>query len=290
MITPHIQIIKPEKISPALLEIPQPPLELYFQGKLPDPRSTFLTVVGSRKFSTYGKEVCQKLIQGLAGYPIVIVSGLALGIDTIAHETALESGLTTLAFPGSGLDEKVLYPRSNIRLAQEIIEKGGALVSEFEPDFRATPYSFPQRNRLMAGLSQATLIIEASEKSGTLITARMALDYNREILAVPGSIFQEGSTGPNRLIRDGATAIRHSRDILSALGFETGHQIESNPTLFDDLSELEQKICHLLSRENLPRDTLIELLSVDIQIINSTLSIMEIKGLIRESAGEFRLC
>jgi DNA processing protein len=161
MSTADLYLIKPAELSPALLEIPQPASELYVRGALPDANVTFLTVVGSRKFSTYSKEACQKLIQGLASYPIVIVSGLALGIDTIAHQTALASGLTTLAFPGSGLDEKVLYPRSNIRLAREIIEKGGALVSEFAPDFHATPYSFPQRNRLMAGLARATLIIEA---------------------------------------------------------------------------------------------------------------------------------
>src|SRR3989344_5297892 len=148
---------------PQLLEIPQPPKELF--------------IVGSRKYTTYGKEACEKLIEGLRGYPIVIVSGLALGIDSIAHKKALDVGLTTIAFPGSGLDPKVLYPATNAHLAERIVEAGGAVISEFEPDFRATPWSFPQRNRLMAGISDAVLVIEAEQKSGTLITSRLATEY-----------------------------------------------------------------------------------------------------------------
>lgn len=285
--------IKPllsQNFPPQFQHIPQPPIQIYYQGTLPDWEANFLTVVGSRKFSRYGQEVCEDLIKGLTGYPIIIVSGLALGIDSLAHEAALANGLTTIAFPGSGLDEKVLYPRSNIRLARKIVEAGGALISEFDPLLRGAPYTFPQRNRLMAGLAKATLIIEASDKSGTLITARMALDYNREVLAVPGSIFNQGSSGPNRLIRDGATPITSSVDILSVFGFETeGEQAKMNSTLFDSLSDPEKIICELLAQEALPRDLLIEQLDFDIQTINSTLSIMEIKGIIKEAGGEFRL-
>ncbi len=285
--------IKPlvsQNFPPQFSHIPQPPVQLYYQGTLPDWDGNFLTVVGSRKFSRYGQEVCEHLIKGLAGYPIIIVSGLALGIDSLAHEAALANGLTTIAFPGSGLDEKVLYPRSNIRLARKIVENNGALISEFDPLLRGAPYTFPQRNRLMAGLAKATLIVEASDKSGTLITARMALDYNREVLAVPGSIFNQGSSGPNRLIRDGATPITSSADILSVLGFDTTkEEARMNPTLFDSLSDPEKIICELLAREALPRDLLIEQLDFDIQTINSTLSIMEIKGIIKEAGGEFRL-
>jgi len=275
---------------PQFDHIPQPPKELYYQGTLPDWGANFLTVVGSRKFSRYGQEVCEHLIKGLAGYPIIIVSGLALGIDSLAHEAALANNLTTIAFPGSGLDEKVLYPHTNLRLARKIVEAGGALISEFDPLLRGAPYTFPQRNRLMAGLAKATLIIEASDKSGTLITARMALDYNREVLAVPGSIFNQGSSGPNRLVRDGATPITSSADILSIFGFDqTTEETKMNPTLFDSLSDPEKMICELLAQETLPRDLLIDQLDFDIQTINSTLSIMEIKGLIKEVGGEFRL-
>ena len=186
-----IRKLRTEEIPPQLLEIPQPPKTLYIRGTLPSQDAIYLAVVGSRKYTSYGRDICEKLVRGLAGYPVIIVSGLALGIDTIAHKTAMSVGLTTIAFPGSGLDNSVLYPRTNLSLAQEIINAGGCLISEMQPTERATLYSFPQRNRLMAGISKAVLIIEAEEKSGTLITARMALDYNRDVLAVPGSIFSE---------------------------------------------------------------------------------------------------
>ena len=151
---------------PSLIkEITDPPKQLYIQGELPDEEETvFLAVVGSRKYTSYGKDVCERLIEGLRGYPVVIISGLALGIDSIAHKKALEVGLKTIAIPGSGLDENVLYPATNIQLARKIIEQGGCLLSEFEPDFRATTWSFPQRNRLMAGISHGVLIVEAEEE------------------------------------------------------------------------------------------------------------------------------
>ena len=134
--------LKPEQFPEVLNEIPQPPKSLYIRGKLPDKDVIYLAVVGSRKYTSYGKEVCEKLIRGLKGYPIVIVSGLAIGIDTIAHTTALNTGLTTISFPGSGLDNSVLHPRTNIKLAQEIINKGGCLISEMDPSWKATLYSF----------------------------------------------------------------------------------------------------------------------------------------------------
>ena len=130
--------LKPEQFPLPLLEIPQPPKTLYIRGKLPDKDLVYLAVVGSRKYTSYGRDICEKLIRGLKGYPIVIVSGLALGIDSIAHRTAMEVGLRTISFPGSGLDNSALYPRTNIRLAQKIVDSGGCLISEFEPSFIAT--------------------------------------------------------------------------------------------------------------------------------------------------------
>ncbi len=278
-------------IPKALLEIPQPPTSLYLQGDLPDPNKyIFLAVVGSRKFSSYGKDVCEKLIAGLAGYPIVIVSGLALGIDTIAHQAALKAGLLTLAIPGSGLDHRVLYPSINRQLATKILDAGGCLLSESEPTERPTVWSFPKRNRLMAGLSQATLIIEATEKSGTLITARLALDYNRDVLAVPGSIFSPSSSGTNKLIQQGATPILTSTDILEALHLEVGHPNEDNQQkLFDDLSPSEKKIVELLKTEPLSRDEIIRQTQISTSEGNSILMILEIKGVIKETGGEIRL-
>ena len=189
------------KLPSLLREIPDPPKKLYVRGELPShDEYKFLTVIGSRKFSIYGKQVCEHLIRGLAGYPIVIVSGLALGMDTIAHRAAIENNLKTLAVPGSGLDDKVIYPATNQPLAREILKHGGCLVSEFEPDFKATRWSFPQRNRTMAGISHAVLVIEAENISGTRITARLATDYNREVFAIPGSIFSPVSGGTNSQI------------------------------------------------------------------------------------------
>ena len=286
------EIIKLEKEEwpEAFLTMPDPPKELFMEGKWPSEDFVYLTVVGSRKFSRYGEEVCQELIAGLAGYPIAIVSGLAIGIDTIAHKAALKAKLPTIAFPGSGLDRSVLHPSSNKRLADEIIYAGGALVAEYEPKMPAGIHTFPKRNRLMAALAKATLIIEAGDKSGTLITARLALDYNREGRAVPGSIFNPGSKGTNSLIRQGATPITCPKDILEALGFNTPTDEElKQGNLFDNLNENEQKIVELLQVEPLPRDELILASGLTAALANQTLAVLEIKGLIKETLGEVRL-
>ncbi|MCE9517812.1 DNA-processing protein DprA [Candidatus Nomurabacteria bacterium] len=277
-----------EEFPKALLEIPQPPKTLYIRGNLPPKDYIYLSVVGSRKNTSYGRDICEKLIAGLKGYPIVIVSGLALGIDTIAHKSALNNKLLTLSIPGSGLDNRVLYPRSNIKLAQEIIDSGGCLLSEFEPDFNATLYSFPQRNRLMAGISKAILVIEAQEKSGTLITARMALDYNRDILAVPGSVFSSNSKGSNRLIHQGATPVTTSEEVLEALGFTIEKPTQNDKEKYADCSTEEKKIIELLF-EPMERDELVRSSGLNIAQANALLSIMEIKELIKEELGEIRL-
>ena len=283
-----IQKLPKNKFPKALLEIPQPPKDLWIIGELPtDENLIYLCVVGSRKFTSYGKEACEKIIAGLKGYPIVIVSGFAMGIDTIAHKKAIQIGLPTVVFPGSGLSPEAMYPKTNVRLMTEIVESGGCLISEFEPDFKATQWSFPMRNRLMAGISKAVLIIEAEEKSGTLITARLTTEYNRDLLAVPGSIFSSNSKGTNRLLRQGATPVTSSEDVLEALGFELELDEEKQLKLFEDLSPEEKKIMDLL-RESIPRDDLIRAMEVPIPTGNAILSVMEIKGLIKEELGEIR--
>src|SRR3989344_5127366 len=212
-----IRQIDLREFPPLLREIADPPKHLRIRGDLP--RDTlFLTVVGSRKYTPYGKASCERLIEGLRGYPVTIVSGLALGIDNIAHEAALRAGLTTVAVMPSGLSDSVLYPPSHRAVAERILIKGGALLSEFADDFTPQPWSFPQRNRIEAGMAKATLIIEAAERSGTLITARLAMEYNREVLVVPHPIGGESGAGGNRLLREGTTLIRSSDDILEALG------------------------------------------------------------------------
>ncbi|MFA7285412.1 MAG: DNA-processing protein DprA [Candidatus Paceibacterota bacterium] len=273
-----------------LNEIPQPPKELYILGEYPEEDLIYLCIVGSRKFTSYGREVCEKLIAGLKGYPIAIVSGFAIGIDTIAHKKALEVGLKTLVFPGSGLGDEAIYPKNNIKIMKEIIDKGGCFISEYEPDFKATTWSFPMRNRLMAGMSKAVLVIEAEEKSGTMITARLATEYNKDVLAIPGPIFSPNSKGTNKLLRLGATPITNTDELLEALGFETSKEEKENiqQKLFEDLSPEEKKVIEIL-REPKTRDELIGELNMPIQKANSLLSVMEIKNLIKEEMGEMRL-
>ena len=286
----EIKKLLKEKWPKQLLEIPQIPKQLYIIGSLPDEKEklVYLCIVGSRKHTSYGKEICEKIIEGLRGYPIVIVSGFAIGVDAIAHKKAMEVGLKTIVFPGSGLSASAMYPKSNVILMNEIIKKGGCLISEFEPDFKATLWSFPMRNRLMAGISRAVLVIEAEERSGTLITARLTTEYNRDLLAVPGSVFSPNSKGTNKLIRQGATPVTNAEDVLEALGFETETDKNTQASLFEDLSAEEKNIVDLL-REPTPRDDLIRLLKMPTSEANSILSVMEIKGIIKEEFGEIRL-
>lgn len=284
----EIKTFLDQEIPEILREITDPPKKLYLQGKLPSQNTKILCVVGSRKYTQYGKDVCEKLISGLRGYDITIVSGLALGIDGIAHKAALDAGLKTIAVPGSGLHESVLYPSTHRQLAEKILENGGTLISEFEPKFRATPYSFPQRNRIMAGMSHAVLVIEAEIKSGTLITSKFATEYNRDVLTVPGSIFSKNSEGPNMLIRLGATPVRNSEDILEALGFKIGEKPQNLELKYSDCSEEELLVIKILS-EPLEKDELIRQMKMSVSKASTVISIMEIKGLIVESLGEIRL-
>ena len=248
-----------------------------------------LAVVGSRKYSTYGKQVVEHLIAGLEGYGIGIVSGLALGIDGLAHEAALRHNLYTLAVPGSGLNDDVIYPATHKGLAHKILEAGGGMLSEFAPDFTATKWSFTQRNRIMAGIAHATLIIEAGEKSGTLITARMATDYNRELLVVPGNIFSQNSAGPHQFLKLGATPVTTASDILYALGFSQ-EEVEQNQKVLIEPSSLtseEQLILQHLS-EPREKDTLIRLSNLPPHVANALLMQMEMKGLVASESNLYR--
>lgn len=217
-----IQKLDPRQFPPLLKEIPDPPKSLYSKGVIPggiltNSEMKYICIVGSRKCTNYGKDACREIIRGLRGYPVVIVSGLAFGIDSIAHEAALEYEISTIAVPGSGLNADALYPKHHFHLAEQILASGGALLSEYEPDLKAAPWCFPQRNRIMAGLCHATIIIEAELKSGTLITSKLATEYNREVFAVPGSIFSAQSDGPNSLIKQGAIPVSSAKDILDEL-------------------------------------------------------------------------
>ncbi len=272
---------------PALLQhISDRPKKLYVRGELPSDEHKYLAVVGSRAVSPYGRAAITHLIEGLRGYPIVIVSGLAYGVDAEAHKAALRAGLTCIAVPGSGLDWGTISPRANVQLARDILERGGALLNEFEPKQQGTDYTFPQRNRIMAGMSHATLLIEAKERSGTLITARLAVEYNRELLVVPGSIFSETSRGTHQFLRLGATAITSPDDILIALGLQK-REGENFASMRDDLSDEEKRVLTIIATP-LSRDDLLESLELDVSQANVLLSAMEIKGLITEELGVVR--
>ncbi len=271
---------------PLLSEIPGPPKQLYLRGALPSFEKKWLAVVGSRACTDYGRRALHYLIEGLRGYPIVIVSGLAYGIDAEAHRSAIDCDLETVAVPGSGLDWNVLYPRAHVNLAREIVERGGALLSEEAPTARSMDYMFPKRNRLMAGMSHATLVIEAKEKSGSLITAKLAADFNRELLVVPGSIFSEESSGTHLFLKLGATAITRPDDILAALGI-TKREESSLARMREDLSDEEKRVFSIIASP-LAREELIEALEMPIMDANVLLSTMEIKGLIIEELGVIR--
>jgi DNA processing protein len=268
-----------------LLETPEPPKELWYQGNLPSPELKLLAVVGSRKYTTYGQQVIDHLFAGLAGYPIGIVSGLALGIDRLAHEAALKHGLYTLAVPGSGLDESVLYPASHKSLARKILESGGGMLSELAPLTQAATWTFPQRNRIMAGLAQATLLIEAGEKSGTLITARLAVDYNRELLAVPGSIFSKNTYGTHQFLKLGATLVTEASDILEVLGIKMDPN--EKKVVATDLTPAEEKVIALL-HEPQEKDALLRMLALPTTEANILLMQMEMQGYIIYESPYYR--
>lgn len=279
----HLRTLSGIELPSLLGEIPDAPRSLYVRGTLPDESQKYLAVVGSRTYTPYGKQACEMLVAGLRGFPIVIVSGLALGIDGIAHRAALAAGLPTIAIPGSGLDDRVLYPAAHRSLAHDILQSGGALVSEFDPLWKPRPESFPQRNRIMAGLSHAVLVIEAEVRSGTLITARLAADYNRDVLAVPGPIQSATSSGPHLLIKKGAALITHAHDILEALGIDQNQVTSSRVPA--DLCERERQILSLLTTP-LSRDEIAAQAACTVSDISITLTSLELRGLIAERSGK----
>ncbi len=277
-----IQQLPSSEFPPYLKEIPDAPKLLYLRGTLPPADYILLCVVGSRATTPYGRRMCQTLISGLARYPVAIVSGMALGIDSEAHKTALDVGLPTIAVLPSSCDDKSLYPSSNKPLAQRILARGSALLSENREPFKAMAHSFAQRNRVMSGMSKATLVIEAGEKSGTLITARLALDYNREVLAVPHELQRETGAGANRLIREGATLVRNSDDILEALGLKSEPVQTTLPT---DLTETEMAILETLT-EPMVKDEVIEYSGLSAQEVSVALTSLLIRGLVVERLGK----
>lgn len=269
---------KDKKYPSRLKEIYDYPPVIYIRGALLPEDEWCLAVVGTRRASVYGKQVTEELVADLAQSNITIISGLARGIDTVAHKTALKSGGRSLAVFASGLD--IVYPRENANLARDIIEQG-CIISEYPLATRPRAENFPRRNRILSGLSMGVMVVEAGETSGAMITARMALEQNREVFAIPGSILSPTSRGTNRLIQEGAKLVRDYQDILEELNLTTvTRQIEMKEILPE--TDTEAALLRLLHAEPTHIDEVCRSSGLAMATVSGTLAMMELKGLVKQ--------
>src|SRR5919112_1684681 len=275
-----------------LREIPDPPVTLYVRGRWAECLDApCVAIVGSRRCSTYGQNVALLLARELASRGVCVVSGLARGIDAAAHRGALEAGGRTVAVLGTGVDE--VYPRDHKKLAAEILEKGGALVSQFPLSTPPIPENFPYRNRIISGLSLGVVLVEAAENSGSLITARLAMEQNREVYAVPGNITSRNSFGTNYLIKGaGAKLVQQWQDVASELPLEIAARLlppepkkdkglaEQLSLMPEGLTEIERSVLKLLSADDpIHIDTLAQLSQLSISELASVLLGLEMREL-----------
>jgi len=261
-----------------LKEIYDYPPVLYVRGSLLPEDEWCLAVVGTRRATVYGRQVTEEIVADLAQSKITIVSGLAKGIDSIAHRSALDVSGRSIAVFGCGLD--IVYPSENAELARQIIRQG-ALISEYPLGTKPKPEHFPRRNRIMSGLSLGVLIVEADESSGAMITAHLALEQNREVFAIPGSILSPASRGTNHLIQEGAKLVRDYTDILEELNLTAvAHQIEMKEII--PASDTESLLLKKLSAEPTHIDEVCRLSGLPISTVSSTLAMMELKGLVKQ--------
>jgi len=285
--------IRDENYPRLLKEISDPPKALYYLGEIKEKEDCF-AIVGTRRYSPYGKQVTLEIAGDLAEAGLTIVSGLAPGIDTFSHWAAVERKKRTIAILGTGVDEKSIYPKSNLKLIEKILETGGCLISEYPPGTSGAKFTFPQRNRIISGISRGVLIVEAKpplpnfwygdkEKSGSgsLITAHCAFEQKRKVFAVPGSIYSSNSKGCHDLIKRGAKLVENANDVLTELnlplkegvGKLKGETLEEN-LILEALKEESLYIDEVIKRTKLPAAT-----------IASTLAILEIKGKVRNLGG-----
>ena len=273
-----------EEIYPTLLkEIASAPAILYYKGNIKKDEIA-IGIVGSRKASTYGTQVAIKLSRDLAQNNITIVSGMALGIDGIAHRECLKLKKRTIAILGSGLDEKSIYPAYNRQIAKEIITDG-AIISEYPIGTPPLKQHFPARNRIISGLSLGILIVEAAQSSGTLITAKFALEQNREVFAVPGSIFSRTSVGTNNLIRLGAKAVTRTEDITEELNLDSLQNFQKAKRIIPDNDEEELVLKNLSPDKPLHIDQIAKNTKMKVTVLSSLLTLMEIKGMVKNVGG-----
>jgi DNA processing protein len=261
-----------------LKEIYDYPPVLYVRGKLPADDEPCLAIVGTRRPTVYGRQVTEEIVADLARSSITIISGLARGIDSVAHRTALDARGKTVAVFGSGLD--IVYPGENANLAKAIVEHG-ALVSEYPLGVKPKAENFPLRNRIMSGLSLGVLVVEAGERSGALITAQQAMEQNREVFAVPGSILSPASQGTNRLIQEGAKLVRNHTDILEELNLTIVVQ-QAEIKEFSPANEVESAILKQLGPEPNHIDEICRRSGLTMSEVSSTLAMLELKGIARQ--------
>jgi len=272
--------IEDENYPKLLKKIPDPPKVLYCLGELKKEENCF-AIVGTRRYSSYGKQVALEIAGDLAEAGLTIVSGFAPGIDTFAHQATVERGKRTIAILGTGLDEKSIYPKSNLKLAEKILETGGCLISEYPPGIHGSEITFPQRNRLISGISLGVLVVEAKEKSGALITANFAFSQKRKVFAIPGQIYSSNSKGCHLLIKRGAKLVESSNDILKELNLPE----IMRPGLVEGETGEENLILNALKEEALYIDKIIEKTKLPAAVVASTLAVLEIKGKVRNLGG-----
>lgn len=270
-----------ELYPPRLKEIDQPPPVLYVRGALTTEDSWAVAVVGTRRVSAYGRQVAEEIASFLAANGVTVVSGLARGVDAIAHQSALKAGGRTIAVLGCGVDR--IYPPEHVQLAEKMMASG-ALISDYAPGTPPDASNFPPRNRIISGLSMATVVVEAGETSGALITAQFAIDQGREVFAVPGNILAPQSKGTNRLIAQGARPMLSVRDLLDVLNLtRVTEQRLVRKALPTD--ETESKLMSVLTHEPLHMDEIRNQTGLPIERVSATLVMMELKGLVRQVGG-----
>lgn len=267
---------KHKQYPPYLKEIAHPPKQLFILGEPLDDYLPAVTIVGSRKLTTYGKELTYRLAYDLAGQGVTIISGLALGADGVAHEAALDAGGRTIAVLAGGLDS--IHPRCHRNLAIRLLKQGGTLISEYPEGVPPLKQNFVARNRLVAGMSDIALITEAAEASGSLITARFALEQNKLVCAVPGPVTSGQSVGTNNLIKSGASLVSTAQDILDLLGIEA--QSKERQAVFGDTKE-EQIVIDLMQEGITALEELQIRSKLDPATFNQTITMLEISAKIR---------
>ncbi len=263
-----------------LLEIAQPPPVLYYIGDILPEDDLAVAIVGTRNVTKYGKQITNDTASYLAGSGITVVSGLARGVDGIAHQAAIEAGGRTFAVLGSGVD--VIYPPEHRKLAREIVQHG-AVISDYPPGTKPDGINFPPRNRIISGLSRGTVVVEAGERSGALITAKFALEQGRDIFAVPGSVLSQMSKGTNQLIAEGATPMTNPVVITDTL--ELARTGKERKTEQIEISAIEKNILRVLGDESLHIDEICARTSLTIEKLTAELTMMELKGIVQRENG-----